>query len=70
MNTAAETSNPQPLLDEKQLAKRLSCSVALTRKWRARKQGPAYIKLGGRLVRYRPADLDIFLAQQGPKEVN
>jgi Helix-turn-helix domain len=48
------------LFDEQSAANVLSCSVALLRKWRLSKEGPAYCKIG-RLVRYRQTDLDAFL---------
>jgi hypothetical protein len=50
----------QELFDERSAAKVLSCSVALLRKWRLVGEGPAYVKVG-RLVRYRQADIDVFL---------
>lgn len=49
-----------PLLNERQVASLLQCSVGLVRKWRCYSSGPAFIKLGGRLVRYRPEDVDAF----------
>lgn len=48
------------LFDEHQAAKVISCSVALLRKWRLFREGPAYVKIG-RLVRYRADDLAAFL---------
>jgi len=52
--------NEPNVLNERQAASILGCSVALMRKWRLCGDGPAYVKLG-RLVRYRPTDLDAFL---------
>lgn len=48
------------LCDEREAAKIISCSVALLRKWRLFREGPAYVKIG-RLVRYRQEDLAAFL---------
>ena len=48
------------LFDEREAAKMISCSVALLRKWRLFRQGPAFVKIG-RLVRYRQEDLTAFL---------
>lgn len=48
------------LFDEQMVAQRLCCSVALLRKWRLFKRGPAYVRVG-RLIRYSEADLDAFI---------
>jgi predicted DNA-binding transcriptional regulator AlpA len=48
------------VLNERQAASVLGCSVALMRKWRLYGAGPSYLKIG-RLVRYRQADIDSFL---------
>jgi predicted DNA-binding transcriptional regulator AlpA len=48
------------VLNERQAASVLGCSVALMRKWRLFGAGPLYCKIG-RLVRYRQADIDSFL---------
>ena len=49
------------LLDERQAAKWLHCSVAALRRWRLlRTNGPAFCRIG-RLVRYRPEDLAAFV---------
>ena len=48
------------LLNEKQAATYLKCSVGLMRKWRLFGHGPAYCRIG-RLVRYREADLATFI---------
>ena len=51
----------QSLLNEKQAAKRLNCSVAVLRKWRTLGQGPAYCKIR-RMVRYPVPDIEAFIA--------
>lgn len=43
-------------MTEKEAAARLGCSVAAIRKWRYQKRLP-YVKVG-RLVRFRPVDLE------------
>jgi hypothetical protein len=48
------------MLDEREAATVLSCSVALLRKWRLFGDGPAYCKVG-RLVRYADADIQAFI---------
>jgi hypothetical protein len=54
-------NNPN-LLNEREAAGVIACSVALLRKWRLFDEGPAYCKIG-RLVRYRQEDLNAFLDQ-------
>jgi excisionase family DNA binding protein len=44
------------MLNERDAAKLLNCSVGLMRKWRLHGGGPAYHRLG-RLVRYTETDL-------------
>ncbi len=53
--------NALNVLNEREAAAVVGCSVALLRKWRLFGEGPTYIKLGRRLVRYRPEDLTAFL---------
>lgn len=47
-------------LTEREVADRLSLSVATLRAWRHRGQGPRFLRLG-RAVRYLPADLEEFV---------
>ncbi|MFT3673558.1 helix-turn-helix transcriptional regulator [Aestuariivirga sp.] len=52
------TPFPAPsLLNEHQAAEVLNLTVSSLRNWRLRGDGPTFIK-AGRLVRYRPSDLD------------
>jgi hypothetical protein len=44
-------------LDEYQAADFLGVKVKTLRNWRVRGVGPAFLKYGGKLVRYRRADL-------------
>lgn len=50
-----------PLIDEKQLCADLGISSVTATKWRAKAAGPPFIKVG-RLVRYRRADVEAWLA--------
>ncbi|MBC6970911.1 MAG: helix-turn-helix domain-containing protein [Bryobacterales bacterium] len=49
------------LLTEEEVAKRLHVSLASIRRWRFERRGPQFIKVGS-LVRYRPEDLESWLA--------
>jgi len=49
------------LLTEEDVAKQLHCSVASLRRWRLEMRGPQFIKVGS-LVRYRPEELEAWLA--------
>jgi len=46
-----------PLLDDWQAAELLSIKAQTLRKWRFRKFGPAYVRMGGKLIRYRLSTL-------------
>ncbi len=49
------------LMTEDDVSKRLNVSIASLRRWRLEKRGPLFIKVGS-LVRYRPEDLEFWLA--------
>jgi len=49
------------LLTEGDVAQRLHISLASVRRWRLERRGPPFIKVGS-LVRYRPEDLELWLA--------
>jgi excisionase family DNA binding protein len=49
------------LLTEEEVAERLHVSLASIRRWRLERRGPQFIKVGS-LVRYRPDDLESWLA--------
>ena len=53
-------SSIKHLIDERDAAKALCCSVAALRKWRLLGRGPVYCRVG-RLVRYAEADLADYL---------
>jgi excisionase family DNA binding protein len=48
------------LMDEREAAAYLGMSRSGLRKWRARRRGPAYARLG-KIIRYRKSDLDAFV---------
>lgn len=50
----------QTLLTPEAAATRLAVSPATLERWRVRREGPPFVKLG-RLVRYRGADLDAYV---------
>ena len=56
------TLSPSDLLDEREAARLYTLAVATLRNWRALKQGPRYVKLGKRTVRYRRSDLEAFVS--------
>jgi Helix-turn-helix domain len=49
------------LMTEDEVSSWLNVSVAALRRWRLQKRGPVFIKVGS-LVRYRPEDLESWLA--------
>ena len=58
------------LLTEKEVSKLLNISVDTLRAWRRRKNKEKtvpYIKVGTKLVRYRPSDIDEFLNKNREK---
>ena len=57
----ASIAMDSPLIDEKQLCADLGISSVTATKWRAKAAGPPFIKVG-RLVRYRRADVEAWLA--------
>ncbi len=48
-------------MTEDDVSKRLNVSIVSLRRWRLEKRGPLFIKVGW-LVRYRPEDLEFWLA--------
>jgi len=60
MTIAIGGSSSNHLIDERDAAKALCCSVAALRKWRLLGKGPTYCKVE-RLVRYAEGDLQAYL---------
>ncbi len=56
MSTYAERVSP------KRAAEFLGVSVRTLEEWRKKKTGPAFVKLGPKLIRYELAELERFLA--------
>ena len=50
----------EPLLTDHDIARLTGRSVTCVRRWRLRRQGPKYIKLGA-AVRYKPEDVAAWL---------
>jgi predicted DNA-binding transcriptional regulator AlpA len=59
----ATVATHSPLIDEKHLCAELGISSVTATKWRAKAAGPPFIKVG-RLVRYRRADVEAWLASR------
>ncbi len=51
----------QVFLTEKDVAKQINVSLATLRRWRLEQRGPRFVKIGA-LVRYRPEDLEQWMA--------
>jgi excisionase family DNA binding protein len=51
------------LLTPREAAELLGVPGSTLAHWRSERRGPPYIKLEGRLVRYRTADLEDYLAR-------
>lgn len=50
----------EPLQDESAISKRLNCETKTLQAWRSRGGGPPFVKVG-RLVRYRPQDVEAWI---------
>jgi hypothetical protein len=59
--------NPSDLLTTEEAASFLRFSGATLRNQRHRKQGPAFVRVGKRAVRYRFSDLEAFIAASTPE---
>ena len=54
-----------PLLTTEEAAACLGTTKRTLEAWRSLGGGPIFVKLGGRLVRYRPRDLEAFVSAGG-----
>jgi predicted DNA-binding transcriptional regulator AlpA len=61
--SSAPNAHYSQFIDERQLCADLGISSVTATKWRARAEGPPFIKVG-RLVRYRRTDVDAWLASR------
>jgi predicted DNA-binding transcriptional regulator AlpA len=57
---ATITNQVQELLTERDVARITGLSVASVRRWRLRRQGPRYLKIGS-AVRYRSEDISTWI---------
>lgn len=55
------------LLTPAQVAELLAVPLRTMQYWREKRMGPAYLTLGPKLIRYRRADIDAFLAGAAKK---
>jgi excisionase family DNA binding protein len=60
----------KPLLTPDEAADFLSLSTETLAQWRSQRRGPNYIKLEGRLVRYRTAELERYLEERIVKTIH
>lgn len=49
------------LLTDNEVAALCGCAVQTLRNMRWRGEGPRFVKLGGRMVRYKPTDVQAFI---------
>jgi predicted DNA-binding transcriptional regulator AlpA len=54
----------RPLLTAKQASEFLGVPEGTLAQWRSQRRGPPYIKLEGRLIRYRFSDLEMYIASR------
>lgn len=57
------------LLTPTQAAEVLGVPEGTLAQWRSQRRGPAFIKLEGRLVRYRARDLEAYIGQRAVEPV-
>ncbi len=50
------------LITPTEAAERLSVKAAVLERWRGNGAGPAFVRMSSKTIRYRPADLDAFVA--------
>lgn len=49
------------LINEKKVAEIYGLKVNTLRNWRSNKQGPKYLKINGKMIRYRVQDIEDYL---------
>ena len=57
--------HPDDLLSSREVAQWLRCSVIHLQWLRHERKGPRYLKLGPRMLRYKRADVETWLAKHG-----
>ncbi|WP_297799035.1 helix-turn-helix domain-containing protein [uncultured Brevundimonas sp.] len=56
------------LLCTKEAARLLKLSHRTLEKWRGTGEGPSYCRVGGRNIRYRPEDINLFIEGQQQRD--
>lgn len=64
-----DTQNSEQLQDGTAVARQLNCEIKTLEAWRARGEGPAFVKIG-RLVRYAPADIKAYIQSRRVKSTS
>jgi predicted DNA-binding transcriptional regulator AlpA len=64
MSPIAFLGDAHGLLREKEVADLLGLSSATLRNWRTRGDGPPFVRLSGRAIRYQPVALREWVAQR------
>lgn len=64
MTVAKKTVDDRPLMDTEATSVYLDVPAETLKTWRRRGEGPPFIRVNGRMVRYRPAHLDAWLDSQ------
>jgi predicted DNA-binding transcriptional regulator AlpA len=60
----ADTGAASLLLSERQVAERLNVSEVTLQEWRCQHKGPPFLRLSGRMIRYRESDIEAWLVEQ------
>jgi predicted DNA-binding transcriptional regulator AlpA len=63
-NTAAQVGGLKFLVDEREAAALLGLTPRTMQAWRHAGEGPTYVRISARCVRYRVADLEEFAASR------
>ncbi len=58
------------LIDERQVAELYGFKLNTLRNWRALRRGPRYLKINGKMIRYRINDIEDYLAACVEKTVD
>lgn len=58
-----DSNTQRPWIDQRQLCAELGISPVTATKWRAKAEGPPFVK-AGRLVRYRRVEVEAWLASR------
>jgi hypothetical protein len=64
LRTAEVAGEPGALLTAEQAAARLGCKVSALERWRCTGDGPPYVRITRKTLRYRASDLHAFVANR------